>query len=192
MVKQITTANCTVARWSIEDYHRMIEAGILSDRKVELLDGYILEMSPEGPLHRSTGEQLANYLRQRLSNKAWIREVGPITLQNSEPEPDIAVVELPRSRYRNRHPYPEDIFWLIEISNSTLTKDLTEKKQIYAVAGIPEYWVVAIKNREVYVFRQPVNGDYQYQEKFTTGSLTPLSFPEIAISLDSLWSGEIY
>ncbi len=192
MVDKITIDNSSVARWSIEDYHRMIEAGILSDRKVELLDGYILQMSPEGPLHRSRNERLANYLRQRLGDKAWIREAAPITLQFSEPEPDIAVVDLPCDRYEIHHPYPEDIFWLIEISNSTLSRDLTEKKQIYAEANIPEYWVVAIKDREVYVFRQPVNGDYQYQEKLTTGSLTPLSFPEISISLDSLWSGDIY
>ncbi|MBR8831957.1 MAG: Uma2 family endonuclease [Chlorogloea purpurea SAG 13.99] len=185
-------ANLTVAKWSIDDYHRMIEAEILIGRKVELLDGYILEMSPEGPLHKDSGEGLVNYLRQRLGDKAWVREAGPITLENSEPEPDIAVVQSPRSRYRDHHPYPEEIFWLIEISNSTLSKDLTEKKRIYAQSGIPEYWVVAIKNREVYVFRDAVDGDYQYGEKFSTGTLKPIAFPEIEISLESLWSGDIY
>jgi Uma2 family endonuclease len=186
------TNNLTLAKWSVDDYHRMIEAGILIDRRVELLDGDILEMSPEGPLHKDSGEGLANFLRQRLGDRAWVREVGPITLENSEPEPDIAIVFSPRSRYRDHHPYADEIFWLIEISDSTLNKDLTEKKRIYAQAGIAEYWVVAIKNQEIYVFRQPVNSDYQYQEKFSTGILCPAAFPDISISLDALWSGNIF
>ena len=186
------TANLALAKWSVVDYHRMIAAGILIDRRVELLNGDILEMSPEGPLHKDSGEGLANFLRQRLKDKAWVREVGPITLENSEPEPDIAVVFAPRSRYRDHHPYADEIFWLIEISDSTLSKDLTEKKHIYAQAGIAEYWVVAIKHREIYVFRQPINSDYQYQEKFSTGTLSAAAFPDIVISLDALWSGNIF
>ncbi|GEA26580.1 hypothetical protein MiAbW_01133 [Microcystis aeruginosa NIES-4325] len=186
------TANLALAKWSVVDYHRMIAAGILIDRRVELLNGDILEMSPEGPLHKDSGEGLANFLGQRLKDKAWVREVGSITLENSEPEPDIAVVFPPRSRYRDHHPYADEIFWLIEISDSTLSQDLTEKKRIYAEASIAEYWVVAIKNRDIYVFRQPINSDYQYQEKFSTGTLSAVAFPDIVISLDALWSGNIF
>ncbi|MFM7794563.1 MAG: Uma2 family endonuclease, partial [Microcystis panniformis] len=109
------TDNLALAKWSVVDYHRMIAAGILIDRRVELLNGDILEISPESPLHKDSGEGLANFLRQRLKDKAWVREVGPITLENSEPEPDIAVVFPPRSRYRDHHPYADEIFWLIEI-----------------------------------------------------------------------------
>lgn len=181
----------TFAKWSVDDYHSMIEAGILSDRKVELLEGDILEMSPEGFFHVDYREGLADYLRNRLRERAWVREAGPITLTDSEPEPDIAVVQLPRSRYRTHHPYPEEIFLLIEISDSTLTKDLTLKKQIYAEANITEYWIVDVKGQQIRVFRYPTGSDYQVQETFSQGVISPLSFPDVGISLERLWQGNI-
>lgn len=119
----------TLAKWSVSDYHQMIEAGILSDRQVELLAGEIIEMSPESAPHYMLGEDNSEYLKKLLKDKAYVRFDGPITLSDSEPEPDIAIVRLPREQYRQRHPYPEDIFLIIEISNSTLAKDLNQKKR---------------------------------------------------------------
>ena len=78
----------TLAKWSIADYHRIIEAGILDDRRVELIDGDIVEMVPESAEHAGRGEILAMLLRRRLGDRAWVREARPITLANSEPEPD--------------------------------------------------------------------------------------------------------
>ncbi len=85
----------TLAKWSIEDYHQMIAAGILSERHVELLEGQIIEMSPEGPKHRNINDSIAEYLREKLRDRAKIYEAHPVSLPNSEPEPDIAVVRLP-------------------------------------------------------------------------------------------------
>ncbi len=87
----------TLAKWSVDDYHRMVEAGILRDRRVELLVGEIVEMSPETPIHYTTAKRGAKYLEQLLSGKADVRLNGPITLSDSEPEPDIAIVRLPES-----------------------------------------------------------------------------------------------
>ena len=98
----------------------MIDNGILSDRAVELLEGEIIEIAPEGPLHRFTNDTVAEYFRDLLRGQAKVFEAHPITLTNSEPEPDIAIVRLPNSNYIARHPYPEDIYCLIEISNNTL------------------------------------------------------------------------
>ena len=113
----------TLAKWSVDDYHAMITAGILSDRSVELLAGEIIEMSPEGPLHCYTLTEGVKYLRSILEDKAEVQEAHPITLSDSEPEPDITIIKSPNSRYPTRHPYPEDIYWLIEIANTTLTRD---------------------------------------------------------------------
>ena len=125
----------TLASWSVEDYHRMIKAGILGDRRVELLEGEIVEMSPEGPTHAFYGEEIADYLRSCLGEKALVREARPITLSDSEPEPDIAVVKPPRIRYRDRHPGPDDILLLIEISQSTQAyrKTMLKAHVIYAL-----------------------------------------------------------
>jgi len=176
----------TLAKWTVEDYHQMIAAGILCDRQVELLDGEIIEMSPEGPPHKFYAETLSDYLRSRLINKALIREAGPITLADSEPEPDIAVIQLPRERYRDRHPSSEDIFWLVEISDSSLTKDLELKRQIYAAAGIPEYWVIDLRGKQLTVFRSPEQGDYSFKREVRQGSLTSLAFPGVEVSVDQL------
>ncbi|GFE71369.1 Uma2 family endonuclease [Chroococcus sp. FPU101] len=151
----------TLAKWSVEDYHRMIETGILVDRRLELIAGEILEITPEGPLHRYVTDNAADYLRSLLLGKAKIYEAHPITLLDSEPEPDITIVRLRADHYRTRHPFAEDIYWLVEISDSTLTADLDQKKKVYARAGILENWVVNLKSQSVKVFLQPEGEEYQ-------------------------------
>lgn len=177
----------TLAKWSLTDYHKMIEAGILGDRPIQLIDGELVEMSPEGVVHAAYGGSVADYLRQLLIGKAWIREAHPITLANSEPEPDIAIVKLPKNKYFQNHPTPQDIFWLIEISDPTLAYDLSKKKEVYAAANIPEYWVLDVKNKSLTVFTKPHNNYYLDQLNLTEGFIKPVSFPDIAISIKKLF-----
>ena len=176
----------SVAKWSVEDYHKMIEAGILSDRSVELIAGEILQMSPEGPIHTSINHITVAYLRSILGEQAVVREAHPITLTDSEPEPDIAVVRSPYTLYLNHHPYPEDIYWLAEIADSTLSKDLGIKKTIYARANIQEYWVIALKSKTLKVFQDPQNNDYKIKKEYNSGFVAPLSFPNLKISVNTL------
>lgn len=176
----------TLTKWTLEDYHKMIEVGILCDRTVEFIKGDIIEMSPEKPLHSSTNHKTVIYLRQLLENKALVREAHPITLADSEPEPDVAVVVSTDELYFTRHPSPEDIYWLIEIADSSLSKDLGIKKQIYAEAGIKEYWVIDLINQKMHVFRHPHQEDYQNQSEFMDGIISPLAFPEIKIMVTQL------
>ncbi|WP_330219965.1 Uma2 family endonuclease [Chroogloeocystis siderophila] len=129
----------TLAKWTLDDYHRMIASGILDDRRVELLAGKIYEITPEAPLHTFCGGNLADYFRDRLNRQAFVREARLITLIDSEPEPDIAIVRGSWSDYRERHPGANDIYLVVEISNSSLIKDLEQKQPIYAVAGISEH-----------------------------------------------------
>ena len=176
----------SVAKWSVEDYHKMIEAGILSDRPVELISGEILEMSPQGSFHTSINHIGVTYLRSILGEQAVIREAHSITLIDSETEPDIAIVRSPYNLYFNHHPYPEDIYWLIEISDTTLRKDLGIKKTIYANANIQEYWVIDLTSKTLKVFQNPQNNDYKIQKDYKNGFISPLSFPNINISVDTL------
>ena len=177
-----------IAKWSIAEYHKMIEAGILRDRSIQLIDGELIEMSPEGVTHAAYGGSIADYLREVLRGKAWIREAHPITLSNSEPEPDIAIVKLPKNKYFQNHPVPSDIFWLIEISDTTLNYDLNQKKSIYAAANIPEYWVANIREKKLIVFTQPKNSDYTNSSELTSGIIQPGSFPNISISVTQLFA----
>lgn len=170
----------TLAKWTVDDYHRMIETGILMGRRLELLAGEIVEMTPEDPLHRHVTDTAADYLRSLLKGKAKIYEAHPVTLLDSEPEPDIAIVRLPLERYRTRHPYPEDIYWLVEISDSTLIWDLEQKKKVDARAGIPEYWVVDLKSQILKVFSEPTSEGYQSETEYTQGIIYSFAFPDVA------------
>jgi Uma2 family endonuclease len=175
----------TLAKWTLDEYHQMIASGILDDRHVELLQGEIVEMSPERELHAYSSTSSGVYLTRLLGDLAIIRPAKPVTLPNSsEPEPDIAVVQSLGREYLEHHPYPENIFWLIEYANSSLDKDLNFKSQIYAEANIPEYWVVNLQEKHLVVFRQPENGKYTTKLTLASGIIYPISFPEIAISVD--------
>lgn len=178
----------TLVKWTVGDYHQMIKANILANHHCELINGEILNMSPELPNHYNTTKRSASYLQNLLSGKADVRFNGPITLTNSEPEPDIAIVKLPDSQYNEHHPYAEDIYWLIEVANTSLTKDLSIKQKIYAEAQISEYWIVDLQNKELIVFRQPNKDRYLEKIKWTSTVIHPLAFPEIEIVIDRLLS----
>ncbi|MFM6120416.1 MAG: Uma2 family endonuclease [Sphaerospermopsis kisseleviana] len=176
----------TLVKWTVADYHNMIAADILTGRNCELIDGEIIEMSPELPQHYNTAKRGVSYLASLLQGKADVRFNGPITLSNSEPEPDIAIVKLPDSKYDQHHPYPEDIFWLIEVANTSLAKDLLIKKKVYAEAKIPEYWIINLQSKELIVFRHPENGDYLVEMKWQEPIINPLAFPNVDIIVSQL------
>jgi Uma2 family endonuclease len=178
----------TLVKWTVNDYHMMIEAGIFKDRHVELLAGEIHEMAPEGPPHTYYGGSMADFFRGCLNNRALVREARPITLaDNSEPEPDIALVQGIWSNYRLRHPSPEEVFLLVEVSQSTLAKDLETKKSVYAEAGIPEYWVLDLVNSLLIVFRNPRGSNYLSRQEYNSGDISPIMFPDIQISVTELF-----
>lgn len=175
-----------IYKWSIDEWHELVNSGVLEGKPVEFLEGNIIEMSPEGIEHSYTSQSVSDYLRDLLKGQAHIRGSHPITLDNSEPEPDIAVVRLPETIYRVRHPAPQDIYWVIEVSNQTLKKDKTEKIVTYARNGIPEYWVIDLKNKKLIVHTSPLNHRYSVIEEFSTGIVYSQAFPTSPIPLDKL------
>jgi Uma2 family endonuclease len=181
----------TIAKWTLDEYHRMIEIGLLDERHVELLNGEIVEMSPEGEPHAYFSHEAAKYLGRLLGDRADVRQGKPITIPTSasEPEPDLAIVQVLGREYLQHHPYPENIFWLVESSNASLSKDTNAKRKAYAAAGICEYWVMDLKYHQLRVFRKPANGDYQSEQILTDGTVYPLAFPEVEISVQRLLEG---
>ena len=174
-------------KWTIEDYHQMIASGILQERKVELLRGEVVEMSPEGEPHAYCSHEAGEYLSELLGKRATVRQAKPITLPNdSEPEPDLAIVQPLGRDYREHHPYVENIFWVIEYSNTSLEKDLEIKSKIYAEAGIKEYWVVNLKKLHLVVFRDPLDGDYGTKFTLTTGAIQPIAFDDISVLVERI------
>jgi Uma2 family endonuclease len=176
-------------RWTTDEYHHLIRAGILtSDDQVELLDGQIIEMVPQDPPHASTTDEGSDYLKTLFAERAKVRTQLPVTLApDSEPEPDIAIVRIDPNRYRNRHPGPEDIFLVIEIADSTLSRDRNRKAKVYAKAGILEYWIVNLNQQQLIVLKNPQAGVYQSEQiLLTNAQITPDAFPEVIISVQNL------
>jgi Uma2 family endonuclease len=185
----VNASELALKRWTVNDYHRMIAAGILtSGDRVELINGQIIQMVPQDPPHASTADEGADYLKACFAKRAKVRVQLPITLApDSEPEPDFAIVRLDH-RYRDRHPEPVDIYFLIEISDSTFYYDRNRKAKIYASAGIPEYWIIHLKQKQVIMLRQPVAGVYQREQVFTGGDrIAPLAFPDILVDVPALF-----
>lgn len=179
-----------VRLWTVDEYHRMIETGILAEGdRVELLEGQIVEMNPQLPPHAATTQRAFRYLDRLLDEVAYVRMQLPITLKpKSEPEPDIAVVRIDPNEYGNCHPTPADIFLIIEVADSTLLNDRQQKALIYAKAGILDYWILDVNARQVYVFREPTQAGYQQEKTFPANTmLAPIALPNQDILLNQLF-----
>lgn len=146
-----------IARFSVEQYHRMIESGAFTeDDRLELIEGWVVQRMAKGPAHEFSTGQTEEAIRERLPTGWHVRNQAPITLARSEPEPDLAVVRGNRADYRARHPQANEVALVVEISDSTLATDRL-KLRTYAAAGIAECWIVNLEGRCVEVHRDPAS-----------------------------------
>ena len=186
--------NDLIWRLSIEQYHATIQAGILTDDdSVELLEGWLVFKMPKNPPHRATTRLVRTALENILPAGWYVDSQEPITLSNSEPEPDIVVVRGDTRQYLDRHPGAEDIALIIEVSDTTLQRDRTVKKRIYAGAGISIYWIVNLVEEQVEVYSQPLveveQPDYSQRLDFGRSAVIPIIIEGIeigAIAVDAL------
>jgi len=163
------------------EYDKLVEAGVFEDERVELLYGIIIRMSPIGPPHASAVAALNELLILRLAGRASVRVQSSIEASDdSQPEPDVAVV--PRNNYRQAH--PSDALLIIEVADSSLTKDRGIKAKLYAECGVPEYWVVNVRDDLVEVHTEIVGGAYTRVEPHRPGSRIRLTaFPDVEIDV---------
>jgi Uma2 family endonuclease len=148
-----------VHRFTIEQYERMGEAGILTpDDRVELLEGWIVDKMTQHPPHAAAIDFVQDALRAVLPAEWRLRDQKPVRINDSLPEPDVAVVRGPRERYARRHPVPADVALVIEVADTTLDEDRHRKGSIYARARIPVYWIVNLPGAVLEVYSQPRAG----------------------------------
>lgn len=173
------------AHFTIDQYMRMIDAGVFDDRdgrRIELFRGEVLEMSPIGGRHALVVDRLTRMSIESLpSERACVRIQGPLVLpaQESRPEPDI--LWLKPGEYLG-DPAPADVLLLIEVADTTWMYDSREKADLYAEAGIPDYWLVNVSDNYVIVHRDPTAKGYQSRQQHRgQDELRPLKFPELLI-----------
>lgn len=175
--------------FTADEFERMAEAGVFGpEERLELIDGEILEMSPVGPGHGASVACLNKRFILGLGDRAvvWIQNSARVALR-SVPQPDFALLR-PRS-YRRANPTPEDILLVVEVADSSLRWDRIRKQRLYAVAGIPEYWVVSVKGEWVEVYRAPEGEGYHDVRRVHGGdTIAPLSFPDVVIPVIGLFA----
>ena len=162
----------------------MVEVGILkANDKVELIHGEILEMSPVGSKHASVVKRLAKRLTLLFGDEAIIGIQDPVLLEgDSEPEPDISILKPQDDYYESSHPMAKDIWAIIEVADSTLTYDTSDKLELYAQNGIALYWVIELPTKRIAVFSDPENGDYQTKQEWREGETAPILGRELDLS----------
>lgn len=157
----MSLASVKVHRWSRAEYERMATAGVFHPQaRLELVNGEIYEMAPQTSRHAACVALIQETLRSVLPSGCHMRVQLPLALgDDSEPEPDIAVVAGGPRDYLDLHPGGAEL--VIEVADSSLTYDRQHKRDLYARAGIPEYWIIDLPHRTVEVYRNPVQGKYQ-------------------------------
>jgi Uma2 family endonuclease len=166
-------------RLSIAQYHQMARAGILSDDDpVELLEGWLVTKMPKNPPHRLSTQLTRETLARLLPSHWHVNDQEPITTEDSEPEPDITVVRGERRQYLDRHPAPQEVALVVEVADTTLHRDRTSKKRLYARAAIPVYWIINLPEQQIEVYTAPSHDagepDYRRRQDYHLGEIIPL------------------
>ncbi|MEP0800089.1 Uma2 family endonuclease [Funiculus sociatus] len=183
-----------VWRLSVEQYHQMIRLGILSDDDpVELLDGWLVYKMPKNPPHRATTKLTRNALEAVIPEGWYVDTQEPITLADSEPEPDVVVVRGNTRDYLDRHPGASDIALIIEVADSTLERECpgdtlrerTSKQRLYARAGIPIYWIINLPEKQIEVYTEFIVAEesiYQRRQDYQLSDEVPVAIAGQIIS----------
>ena len=178
-------AHADTYRFSVEEYHKLGEAGILEeDDRVELLDGEIILMAPIGKHHANSVRRLLNRLVKLLGDLCLVDCQNAVILDDfSEPQPDILLLRL-EVENTGELPRPEDILLVVEVADTTLRFDSTTKLRAYARAGLPEYWIVNLAEGAVDVYLKPTGDGYgEHFRRERNESLTPTAFPDRTIAV---------
>jgi len=166
------------------EYEALVALGAFRDERIELLDGALVPMSPIGPPHSSAVQKLMELLLPALLGRATVRAQSPFAAHElSEPEPDIAVV--PRGDYASAH--PDQAYLIIEVADSSLASDRDTKLATYAQSGVPEYWLVNLRERCIEVHTSPLGSAYRAIARVERGqTLHPQRFPDVEIGVSDV------
>ncbi|HEV3439561.1 MAG TPA: Uma2 family endonuclease [Gemmata sp.] len=177
--------------WTTEQYYKLGELGFFQGKRVELIYGEIFEMSPINWFHTVGTTKVGDVLRVIFAGQGWINTQNPLAMTDSHPQPDVSVIP---GRIADYADHPQRAMLIVEVSDTTLFYDTTTKAELYATAGVPEYWVLDLDGKRLLVFRDPVQlpkglGASAYQTHFSLGStetIAPLAVPNGNITVSEL------
>ena len=173
-----------VSRLTVEEYHRLDEFN-QNGRRTELLRGIVIEKMSKTPLHCSIAKRLYDRIIRAVQEGFVVRREDPLTLADSEPEPDVSVVAGVEADFVQRHPTTAEL--VVEVAVSSLALD-RENAALYAEAEVKEYWIVLGTERKVEVYRQPQGGRYEEMRIFESNeTLECVSVPSVRVRVSDLF-----
>ena len=162
-------------RMTVDEYEQLADSGVLKDRRVELINGWLVRKITTKPPHVVAVDAARETMAGILPAGWWLRDEKPVRIPEfDEPEPDISIVRGSRRDYRSRHPGPGEIEFLVEVSDTSPAWDRRERLSAYARAGVPSYWILNLVDRQLEVFSFPESHGYQISQVFGPGDRAPV------------------
>lgn len=176
-------------RFSVDEYYKMIELGMLKDyEKAEIIEGELIQKMPIGKKHAACVEKLNELLRDKLGKSVSLRNQQPVKFDDyNEPEPDLAILKRREDFYSKATPTPKDVLILIEVSDATLKYDRDKKLPLYAEAEVKEVWIVNLQNEIVEVHTRPSVGLYQIVKIYSRSEVVKSEIlPNLDVKVDQI------
>jgi Uma2 family endonuclease len=176
-------------RFTVDEYHRMGEVGILSETdRVELIDGEIVEMTPIGAAHARCVMFLNDAFVRHVAGRAVVSPQNSLRLgTHLEPQPDLILLRPPLARYGKLIPGPPDALLVVEVADTSQQRDRVIKLPRYAAGGVPEVWIVDLEGAAVEVYRTPSPGGYRDTRRLERGDeVAPAAFPDLVLAVDDI------
>ncbi|MBD2635489.1 Uma2 family endonuclease [Limnothrix sp. FACHB-881] len=176
-------------RFTVTEYQRIYEAGALApDARTELIEGIIVKMSPIGFRHQACVSRLTRKFCALIQNRAIVSVQNSVVLGDSQPQPDLMLLQETENFYEDRSPTTAEVLLLIEVADSTLKSDREVKGPLYARSGIGEFWLVDLEHEKLEVYRDPSSEGYQTKFTLTAADRAAcLAFPDESITLSDLF-----
>jgi Uma2 family endonuclease len=188
-IEKAEPVGLTRHRFTMSEYQRMAEVGLLTESdRVELIGGEIVEMSPINVTHVNCVNRLTAILSAKLSGLAIVSIQNPIQIDDySVPQPDVALWKPNPDAYLDRLAGSNDILLIIEVADSSLDNDRRVKSQLYAQAGIADYWIVNLLQQQIEVYREPREDGYRTTTRYAPGETISLpTFPDVTLNVDEI------
>ena len=165
---QLQETDLGLWRFSVDKYHELIESGVLDeDTPVELLEGWLVEKMSKNPPHTLATTLVRRFFENASIAGTLVNLQEPITLERSEPEPDLSLIRGHERDYAKRHPGPADVVLVVEVADTSLKRDSTWKKRVYASAGIEQYWILNLELRQLEVYTNPQLEAYSVERAYS-------------------------
>lgn len=176
-------------RFTVDEYHRMGEVGILhEDDRVELILGEIIDMTPIGSPHASCVGRMVRLFIGRLGERVFVWPHNPVVLSSdTEPQPDLVLLRPRADDYARGHPTPEAMYLVVEVADTTLAFDRRTKAPLYASRGVSDLWIVDLSGQAVEVYREPSQGRHANVKRHGRGErIAPLAFPDVPFDVSEI------